>query len=135
MLIALGARAVRGAWREASPHAHAAHRAGSGAWRALGPLAMGMVHGLAGSGALTALVVARLPSARVALLFMLLFGVGATLGMAVLAGASAVPLARLGRTRWGMPALLGATGGLSLLLGLTWIGPALARLRESLGGV
>jgi hypothetical protein len=128
MLIALGARAVHGAWRVATPHAE--ERRGGTAWglrHAVGPLAMGMVHGLAGSGALTALVVARLPSPQVALVFMLLFGLGATLGMALLAGAAGVPLARLLRTRWGLPALLGATGTLSLGLGLVWVGPALAR--------
>ncbi len=128
MLIALGSRAVRQAVREAAPrpraHVHASRRG----WRALGPLAMGMVHGLAGSGALTALVVARLPSPAVGVVFMILFGLGATLGMALLAGAAGVPLARLLRTRWGIPALLGATGGLSLVLGLAWVGPAVARL-------
>ena len=97
-------------------------------WRSLGPVAMGMIHGLAGSGALTALVVARLPSPLVGAIFLALFGAGATLGMSLLAGAAGVPLERLVRTRWGMPALLGVTGGLSLLLGLVWIGPAAMRL-------
>jgi hypothetical protein len=83
-----------------------------------------MVHGLAGSGALTALVVARLPSLLAGVSFMLLFGAGATLGMSILAGVAGVPMARLVRRRWGLPTLLVATGGLSLLLGLMWIGPA-----------
>ena len=132
MLIALGARAMHGAWREATAQARGERSCRtSGLRRALGPLAMGMVHGLAGSGALTALVVARLPSPQVALVFMLLFGAGATLGMALLAGAAGVPLSRLVRTRWGMPALLGATGTLSLGLGLMWVGPALARLADA----
>jgi hypothetical protein len=59
---------------------------------------------------------------------MLLFGAGATLGMSLLAGAAGIPLGRLVRTRWGMPLLLGATGALSLLLGLAWMGPAVSRL-------
>jgi hypothetical protein len=126
MLIALGARAIALAAvhlrREAEDH-RAAHR-----WRAVGPLAMGMVHGLAGSGALTALVVARLPSPGLGVLFMLLFGAGATLGMSLLAGVAGAPLAHVLRTRWGLPALLGATGALSLALGLAWLGPALGRV-------
>jgi hypothetical protein len=87
-----------------------------------------MVHGLAGSGALTALVVARLASPRLGILFMLLFGAGATLGMSLLAGVAGAPLAHLLRTRWGLPALLGTTGVLSLALGLAWFGPALVRV-------
>lgn len=142
MLIALGARAVNHALRGRShdaDHVHASdhdHVHVTGRPRscrsvgpiAMGPLVMGTVHGLAGSGALTALVVARLPSPAVAIAFMVLFGAGATLGMSLLAGAAGVPLTRLLRTRWGMPALLGATGSLSLALGLFWIVPAAMRL-------
>ncbi len=137
MLIGLGGRALRFAVRESRPQRAEAQAGGHGhshagapvrGWRAIGPLAIGMVHGLAGSGALTALVVARLPSPAVGVAFMVLFGAGATLGMSLLAGAAAVPLGRLLRTRWGMPALLGATGGLSLILGLTWFVPAALRL-------
>jgi hypothetical protein len=131
MLIALGVRALVHAVREVRPppHEHGARGTASPrGWRTIGPVAMGMVHGLAGSGALTALVVARLPSPLAGVVFMGLFGAGATLGMALLAGAAGVPIARLLRTRWGMPALLGATGSLSLLLGLVWLGPAAARL-------
>jgi hypothetical protein len=131
MLIGLGCRALRGAVLESrttqdEPHAHAYGR-GRG-WRAIGPLAMGMVHGLAGSGALTALVVSRLPSPTVGVAFIVLFGAGATLGMSLLAGVAGVPLGRLLRTRWGMPALLGTTGGVSLALGLIWFVPAAMRL-------
>jgi hypothetical protein len=122
MLVALGARAI---WYAAA-HARteSAHHGSSMAWRAVGPLAMGMVHGLAGSGALTALVVARLPSAAIGVVFMLLFGAGATLGMSALVGVAGAPLTHLLRMRWGMPALLCTTGVLSLGLGLVWIGPA-----------
>ncbi len=138
MLIALGGRALRHAVRgardaretEGAGGAEGLQRANAAprGWRSIGPLAMGMVHGLAGSGALTALVVARLPSPLVGVAFMLVFGAGAALGMSLLAGAAGVPLARLLRTRWGMPALLGATGSVSLVLGLAWLGPAVARL-------
>ena len=134
MLVGLGCRALRCAVRESkpretAPHVHP-HGVGRG-WRAIGPLAVGMVHGLAGSGALTALVVARLPSPAAGVGFILLFGAGATIGMSLLAGVAGVPLGRLLGTRWGMPALLGATGGLSLVLGLTWLVPAALRFAAS----
>jgi hypothetical protein len=92
---------------------------------------MGMVHGLAGSGALTALVVARLPSATAGVVFIILFGLGATVGMSLVAGVAGVPLGQLLRTRWGMPALLGVTGSVSLILGLTWLLPTATRLMAS----
>jgi hypothetical protein len=123
MLVALGVRAILHAAGHARPEAPG--RSAPQAWRAIGPLAMGMIHGLAGSGALTALVVARLPSRPVGVLFMMLFGAGATLGMSALVGVAGAPLAQVLRTRWGMPALLGATGLLSLGLGLVWLGPAI----------
>jgi hypothetical protein len=92
---------------------------------------MGMVHGLAGSGALTALVVARLPSPVTGVVFIVLFGLGATIGMSLLAGVAGVPLGQVLRTRWGMPALLGITGSVSLGLGLIWFLPAVTRLMAS----
>jgi hypothetical protein len=133
MLIGLGVRALAGALREgrrrqAHGHEHSPGASGQVGWRGIGPFAVGMVHGLAGSGALTALVIGRLPSPVEGVLFMVLFGAGATLGMSLLAGAAGVPLARLLRARWGMQLLLGTTGGLSLLLGLFWIVPAALRL-------
>jgi hypothetical protein len=131
MLIVLGGRALRFAVRGLRPRGTEPHAHPSGAaygWRAVGPLTMGMVHGLAGSGALTALVMARLPSPALGVAFILLFGAGATMGMSLLAGVAGVPLGRLLCTRWGMPLLLGATGALSFSLGLAWVVPAAARL-------
>src|SRR5262249_51453652 len=68
------------------------HHAGAppvhiGTWTlARRPLIVGAVHGLAGSGALTALVFATLPSTAAQLTYMGLFGLGSTVGMAVLSG-------------------------------------------------
>src|SRR5207253_1257213 len=71
-----------------------------GAWTlARRPLLVGAIHGLAGSGALTALVVATLPSTAARLTYMAVFGLGSTLGMAALSGALGWPLARLGAHR------------------------------------
>jgi nickel/cobalt exporter len=130
MLMGLGVRAILLAWRLARcapvPDDGPAPPPARG-WRSIGPLAMGMVHGLAGSGALTALVVARLPSPFVGVAFMLIFGAGATLGMSLLAGVAGVPLTRVMRTQRGMPLLLASTGSVSLVLGVSWIGAAVER--------
>ena len=61
---------------------------------------MGAVHGLAGSGALTALVVTTLPSTVTRLGYLMLFGVGSTVGMAALSGLLGWPIARLGGHPW-----------------------------------
>jgi high-affinity nickel-transport protein len=138
MLIALGVRALRQAVRAGRAGASGAslvHRHGTRThvhgvaeshvhvrrWTlARRPLLIGIVHGLAGSGALTAIVASSQPSAASGLLFMALYGAGATLGMALLAGFAGVPLARAMRTRYGAPILLGVTGVFSLALGLVW---------------
>lgn len=100
MLLGLGGRALWRALRGeaiASGHTHASR-----------PLLVGLVHGLAGSGALTALAVASTPALGAQLAFMILFGVGSVVGMAAVAGTLGLPLGRLpdrGR-RW-----LGAAAG------------------------
>ena len=70
-----------------------------GAWTlARRPLLVGAVHGLAGSGALTALVLTTLPTTAARLTYMALFGLGSTLGMAALSGLLGWPLARHGQS-------------------------------------
>jgi high-affinity nickel-transport protein len=137
MLVTLGLRAL---WRacgaalrpplapgdEVRPGAKATSTAGErSAVRAMQPLAIGLVHGLAGSGALTIIVASNYRSALAGLVFILVYGLGATAGMAMLAGAVGVPLARTMRTRLGPPLVLGTTGAFSLVLGLIWSLPAL----------
>jgi hypothetical protein len=125
MLVALGARAIANAWSARAPRAVAAGTspdAPAPSDRApLQPLIVGMIHGLAGSGALTALVVARLPTAFTRLLYIALFGAGSAIGMACLTGLAGWPLARMSRSS---PRLLrgvtGAAGAISLLLGSFW---------------
>ena len=94
---------------------------GRGKWaRARRPLVIGLVHGLAGSGALTALVASSFDSTAAGLLFMAIYGTGAMAGMAALAGVTGVPLARVMRSRLGPPILLGITGAISLAFGFVW---------------
>jgi hypothetical protein len=141
VLVALGIRAIRQALRDGaaggeSEHSHRGRRhrhAGplahvhvgghTLAWR---PLAVGLVHGLAGSGALTALVFAQLPSAAARLSYIVLFGIGSVAGMAA---ASAFASASLGavtsRVQRGL--VLGA-GVVSIVLGIAWSLPLYAQL-------
>ncbi len=123
MLVALGTRAIAGAVRERSAVAVADAGASSPAtdrapWQ---PLIVGVIHGLAGSGALTALVVARLPSALARLLYIALFGAGAAIGMACLTGLAGWPLARMSRSSPRLLRGVSASAGLiSLALGSFW---------------
>ena len=135
MLIALGVRAVVLAARQGrSGPVHAHHHGGHvhvhatgaahvhiGTWTlALRPLIIGAVHGLAGSGALTALVLATLPTTAAQLAYMGLFGLGSTIGMAALSGILGWPLARLGTNPALARALSVTVGIVSTGLGIAW---------------
>jgi hypothetical protein len=91
------------------------------------PLLIGAVHGLAGSGALTALVLTTLPSTAAQITYMVVFGLGSTLGMAALSGLLGWPLGRLA----GHPALARGisltVGCCSTVLGLFWGYPLVNR--------
>jgi nickel/cobalt exporter len=92
------------------------------------PLGVGLVHGLAGSGALTALALANMPSIATGIVYMALFGLGSVLGMALIAGLGGWQLQR----RLCAPnprAVLGALAGtMSLVLGVLWGWPPALRL-------
>ena len=89
---------------------------------------VGAVHGLAGSGALTALVVATLPSTVTRLSYLALFGAGSTLGMAALSGLLGWQIARVGADRTVARGLSLAAGSVSTVLGLFWGYPLINRL-------
>jgi hypothetical protein len=142
MLIGLGVRAVAQAARQGPEgptrvhrHGHFVHsHAGIPAHLHIGtmtlarrPLLVGAVHGLAGSGALTALVLATLPTTTARVAYMVLFGLGSTVGMAALSGLLGWPLARLGAhhaVARGLTMLVGCT---SMVIGVAWGYPLLAR--------
>ncbi len=97
-------------------------------WTLARPLLVGAVHGLAGSGALTALVVTTLPSTATRLAYLMLFGVGTTVGMVALSGLMGWPLARLGSHHVCVRVLSLAVGCVSTALGLFWCYPFVASL-------
>jgi hypothetical protein len=124
MLVALGLRAIFLAPRVTRGGAGHTH----GWTAARRPFLVGLVHGLAGSGALAAMVMSALPTALAGFAFMALYGLGATCGMAALAGVAGVPLARLARVPSAVPALVAVTGVVSMGLGVAWGAPILARV-------
>jgi hypothetical protein len=91
-------------------------------------LVVGAVHGLAGSGALTALVVATLPSTVTRLSYLALFGIGSTVGMAALSGLLGWPIARVGGHHATVRSLSLAVGCVSTAAGLFWGYPLIGRL-------
>ena len=100
----------------------------SGRWTlARRPLLVGAVHGLAGSGALTALVMATIPSIGARLIYLVLFGVGSTLGMAALSGLMGWPIACVGAHGAVARCVSLAVGCISIMLGLYWGYPLISR--------
>jgi len=136
MLIALGSRSVCIAWRQgahgpAHRHSHGllTHEHGGaldhlhvGGWSlARRPLLVGVVHGLAGSGALTALVMASLPTLSSQVAYILVFGAGSAIGMATLSACAGGALTWLVDQRAVMRGLSWTSGALSLAYGV-WTG-------------
>jgi len=138
MLIVLGARAViGGVWNtrrpgggDPMPHRHGGVEhvhGGAGshvhlgaravAWR---PLTVGIVHGLAGSGALTALAFAELPTSSARVLYMIVFGAGSVAGMAIATGLAGVALQHVARRATTRRWLAITTGLVSCGVGVSW---------------
>lgn len=139
MLIALGANALRKLARGGRVHLHA-HRHGGrehihphvhdgapepdphthhGLRLGPRPLLVGMVHGLAGSAALTLLVLSTISSPAVGLLYLVVFGVGSAGGMMLMSALFGLPVyltaARFKRAHLAVRCLAGL---FSLCLGL-----------------
>ena len=61
------------------------------------PVLIGMMHGLAGSGALTLLVLTQISSSWVGLLYLAIFGLGSVAGMLLMSGLIGLPFALTAR--------------------------------------
>jgi ABC-type nickel/cobalt efflux system permease component RcnA len=99
------------------PHEHVHPRP---SWRGLG---VGAVHGLAGSSALVLLVGSAAQAPLLGLLYVALFGLGASAGMMLLAATLSLPFGTSARRRSGLYRLLCAGAGTaSVVLGvqLVW---------------
>jgi hypothetical protein len=143
MLVVLGVRAIASASRQGREGPIVAHRHGGivhrhhtatdhvhfGRWTlARRPLLVGAVHGLAGSGALVALVPATLPTASARVAYMVLFGLGSAVGMATMSGLLGWPLARWGSRQSLGRAITLLVGCGTTALGLVWGYPLVAQL-------
>jgi uncharacterized membrane protein YkgB len=73
------------------PHVHV-HPAGGNLHRT--SYGIGIVHGLAGSGALVVLVMTQIGTVANSLLYLLIFGVGSIVGMTLVAGVFSIPFSR-----------------------------------------
>jgi ABC-type nickel/cobalt efflux system permease component RcnA len=70
-----------------TPHSHAVSRVG---WK---PVLVGMMHGLAGSGALTLLVLTQISSTLLGILYVATFGLGSIVGMLLMSALIGLPFA------------------------------------------
>jgi ABC-type nickel/cobalt efflux system permease component RcnA len=96
-----------------STHTHAVSAIG------IKPVLVGTMHGLAGSGALTLLVLTQIKSAWLGLLYLAIFGVGSIVGMLLMSGLIGLPFALTSRNLSGLHhRLQAAAAGLSIAFGL-----------------
>jgi ABC-type nickel/cobalt efflux system permease component RcnA len=94
-------------------HSHAVSRIG------LKPLLVGAMHGLAGSAALTLLVLAQINSTALGLLYLAVFGIGSICGMLLMSGLIGLPFVLSARRFNGMHyGLQTVAGALSVVFGL-----------------
>lgn len=117
-------------WHDGSWHAHPSQPVHADRiWRSMRrPLAVGVVHGLAGSGAVVALALANQPSVLHSLAYIAVFGLGSVLCMGALTGVAGGSLARVMRRRGVAAGMLLLSGGLSVALGVAWGAAALGRV-------
>lgn len=98
---------------QSARHSHAVSRIG------FKPLMVGAMHGLAGSAALTLLVLTQINSPALGLLYLALFGIGSILGMLLMSGLIGLPFALNARKVSGLHyGLQTFAGALSILFGL-----------------
>ncbi len=76
---------------QAQPHNHAVSAVG------LKPVLIGTMHGLAGSGALTLLVLTQIQSAWIGFFYLAIFGLGSIVGMILMSGLIGLPFALTAR--------------------------------------
>ncbi|HKO96402.1 MAG TPA: hypothetical protein VJU86_05400 [Pyrinomonadaceae bacterium] len=98
---------------KAPSHSHAISQVG------FKPLLVGAMHGLAGSAALTLLVLSQIQSVGLGLLYLLLFGLGSTMGMLFMSGMIGLPFALSARRLTGINnGLQTAAGVISIAFGV-----------------
>lgn len=122
MLVYLGVRALRGVASAAPIAAPTAPLL----VRGRRPFAIGVMHGLAGSGALAALIALGAPTLAAGLASLALYAFGTVLGMVALAAALGPMLARAGRLPKVASTLAQVAGAASIVIGVVWVARTLA---------
>ncbi len=122
MLVLLGAYRLRKTWLHERRHAQA-HTPGTPPHHHRLAYGVGLVHGLAGSGALVLLVMTEIPNTLHAILYLLIFGVGSIAGMLLASGVFSLPfhqkLTTFGRLQIGLM-LLSAFLSIGFGLRILW---------------
>lgn len=116
MLVWLGVRTLRHA-RKPEP---AVERSAPLHVRARRPFAIGVMHGLAGSGALAALIALGSPTNAAALASIALYAFGTVIGMVALAALAGPVLARAGNLPRVATTITHAAGVASIVVGVAW---------------
>ena len=105
-------------------HVHPSRWLGKLGWRSGWPagraLVVGAIHGLAGSAAVSLLVLATLRSTTSAVVYLLIFGIGTIIGMTVLTALMAFPVSMALRYRRARQALALCAGVGSIAFGLVY---------------
>jgi len=115
--------------RHAHPHVHPSRRllaALARPWAAPRALVVGAVHGLAGTGALSLLVLGTLATPVDALAYLVVFGAGTMAGMTALTTALTWPVASTLRFPGAQRALAACSGVLAVAFGLWYAASAVA---------
>ncbi len=132
MLLLLGAlalyqtlqrlRTLRVHTHDGIPHLHVGHHPHPHTFlparQGLQGYLIGLIHGLAGSGALLILVATTLPSTIMRILYALIFGAGSIIGMGVVTSLLSSPLLAFKKRPLFYNTLTGLSGALSIILGL-----------------
>lgn len=131
MIIGLGIKALAGALtgkNDTHPHTHpgfgqaeAAEPGLFGGFPRFGfrPLLVGAAHGLAGSAALTLLVLSQIPSVLLGVTYLAVFGIGTVIGMLMMSGLIGIPFILSARGKSGFHfGLRIVAGAFSILFGL-----------------
>jgi high-affinity nickel-transport protein len=106
------------------PHVHPSRRLAALGWRSGWPagraLVVGAVHGLAGSAAVSLLVLATLRSTASAVLYLVIFGVGTIIGMTLVTAVMAYPVSLALRYGRAQQAIAVCAGLGSIVFGLVY---------------
>jgi cytochrome c biogenesis protein CcdA len=90
------------------------------------PFAIGVMHGLAGSGALAALIALSTPTVSTGMACLALYAFGTVIGMVALAALAGPILVRAGKLPKVAGVLVQVAGVASILVGIAWVARTLA---------